>query len=258
MGSRRLISTAPMNELIALADKGFCVVPRVFDAPIIDQMRRTILGNVGMMSNTRPTETARHLAGFHRFPCFEAIHAAIATDVQVRRILDSVYRDCQMIALGLSDITINRSQPWHTDLLRGDYAKYLTSEICWEIAEPPCLKALVYLQDGASLHAIAGSHRQPIALSDDRNAVPADGAEIEPIKAEAGDVILMDIRTVHRGATEAEMAAKGLGADGKILISTVFGDRYSRLAQAMQKGNAERTVDWDMRNRPVVTCRAAS
>jgi len=247
-----------MNELIALAEKGFCVVPGVFDAPAIDQMRRAVLGNVDMMSNTRPTQTARHLAGFHRFPCFEAIHAAIATDPQVRRILDGVYSDCQMIALGLSDITINRSQPWHTDLLRGDYAKHLTREICWGSSEPPCLKALVYLQDGASLHAIAGSHRQPIALSDDQNAVPDDRTVIEPIMAEAGDVILMDIRTVHRGATEAEMAAKSLGADAKILVSTVFGDRYSRLAQAMQKGNAERTVDWDMRNRPAVTCRAAS
>lgn len=239
-----------MDELITLADKGYCVVPGVFDGPTIAQMRLTILGNTDIMSNTRPTETSRHLSGFHRFACFEAIHAAIATGPQVRRILDSVYRDGQMIALGLSDITINRSQPWHTDLLRGAYARHLTSEICWESPERPCLKALVYLQDGASLHAIAGSHRQPIALSDDRNAVPPDGAAIEPIVANAGDVILMDIRTIHRGATEGEMAAKGLGADAKILISTVFGDRYSRLAQAMQRGNAERTVDWDIRHGP--------
>jgi hypothetical protein len=58
----------------------------------------------------------------------------------------------------------------------------------------------------------------------------------------------MDIRTIHRGSTEAEMATKGLGADAKILISTVFGDRSSKLAQAMQKGNAERMIDWDVKN----------
>ena len=82
-----------------------------------------------------------------------------------------------------------------------------------------------------------------------RTTSPAFAA-IEPIVAKAGDVILMDIRTIHRGATEAEMAAKDLGADAKILISTVFGDRYARLAQAMQRGNAERTVDWDVRHGP--------
>jgi hypothetical protein len=163
-------------------------------------------------------------------------------------VLDSIYRECQMISLGLSDITINRSQPWHTDLLRGDYSKHLTNEICWESTARPCLKALVYLQDGASLQVVPGSHRHPIELSDDRNAIPTRDANIEAVKARAGDVILMDIRTIHRGATEAEMAAKSLGADAKILISTVFGDRNSKLAQAMQKGNAERMVDWDVRN----------
>jgi hypothetical protein len=245
-------------RLIDIADKGFCVIPGVFDDTAIAQMRCIILSNLDIMSNTRPTETARHLAGFHRFPCFEPMHAAISTDSRVGPILDSVYCRGQMISLGLSDITINRSQLWHTDLLRGDYAKHLTRETCWETSEPPCLKALIYLQDGASLHVLAGSHRRPIALSDDRNAVPASDAEIESVAAKAGDVILMDIRTIHRGSTEAEMGTKGLGVDAKILISTVFGDRYSKLAQAMQKGNAERTVDWDMRHRPPTSSVAAA
>lgn len=246
-----------MDELAALGANGFCVVPRVFDVPAIDRMRGTILANAGIMSNTRPTETARHLAGFHRFPDLEAIHTALSTDPRLRGVLDRVYRGGQMIALGLSDITINRSQPWHTDLLRGAYAKHLTPEICWDTAEPPCLKALAYLQDGTSLHIATGSHRVPIALSDDRSAVPAADAAIESIAAKAGDVILMDIRTIHRGSTEAEMAGKSLGADAKILVSTVFGDRYSRLTRAMQTGNAERTVDWDVRHRPVGNAAAA-
>lgn len=207
------------------------------------------MSNLAFMSNTRPTKTARHIAGFHRFPCFEPIHAAVSANSQLMCVLDSIYRECQMISLGLSDITINRSQPWHTDLLRGDYSKHLTSEICWESTARPCLKALVYLQDGASLQVVPGSHRHPIDLSDDRNAIPPRDAKIEAVKASAGDVVLMDIRTIHLGSTEAEMAARTLGADAKILISTVFGDRNSKLAQAMQKGNAERMVDWDVRNR---------
>jgi hypothetical protein len=238
------------SHLLDLAEKGHSVVRGAFDAAAISRMRQIVMSNLALMSNTRPTKTSRHIAGFHRFPCFESIHAAITANGQLKAVLDSVYGERQMIALGLTDITINRSQPWHTDLLRGDYAKHLSRELCWEASERPCLKALVYLQNGASLQVVSGSHNHPIDLSDDRNAIPTTEANIEALKAAVGDIVLMDIRTIHRGATEDEMAAKNLEADAKILISTVFGDRYSKLAQAMQKGNAERMIDWDVRNSP--------
>lgn len=236
------------RHLTDIEERGYSAVRGAFDDSTISRIRHVIIKNLDLMSNTRPTKTARHIAGFHRFPCFEPIHIAISANGQLRPVLDGIYRECQMISLGLSDITINRSQPWHTDLLRGVYSKHLTSEICWGSTAHPCLKALLYLQEGASLQVVSGSHRHPIELSDDRNAIPARDAKIEAVKVEAGDVILMDIRTIHRGSTEAEMASTSLGADAKILISTVFGDRYSKLAQAMQKGNAERMVDWDVRN----------
>jgi hypothetical protein len=236
------------RHLIDIEERGCSVIRGAFDDSTIGRIRHIIIENLDLMSNTRPTKTARHIAGFHRFPCFETIHTAITANSELRLVLDGIYRECQVISLGLSDITINRSQPWHTDLLRGDYSKHLTSEVCWGSTARPCLKALVYLQDGASLQVVSGSHMHPIELSNDRNAIPAHDAKIEAVEAKAGDVILMDIRTIHRGSTEAEMASTNLGADAKILISTVFGDRYSKLAQAMQKGNAERMVNWDVRN----------
>jgi len=251
--NREAPSGLPVNSQVKdIAERGYSVVRRAFDDVTITRMRHVIMNNLEFMSNTRPTKTARHIAGFHRFPRFEPIHAAISANAALMSVLESIYGERHIISLGLSDITINRSQPWHTDLLRGDYSKHLTSEIWGESTARPCLKALVYLQHGASLQVVTGSHRHPIDLSSDRNAVPTGDAKIEAVAAEAGDVILMDIRTIHRGSTEAEMATKILDADAKILISTVFGDRNSKLAQAMQKGNAERMIDWDVRNTPAI------
>jgi len=241
------------KELMGIAERGYCVIRNVLDTDMISMMRQAIIKNLEVMSNTRPTMTSRHIAGFHRFPRLESIHMAISNSNQLELLLAEIYRGREVISLGLSDITINRSQPWHTDLLRGAYAKYLTSEICWDPTAYPCLKALVYLQDGSSLQVVAGSHRLPIDLSDDQNAIPTHGAEIERVNVSAGDVVLMDIRTIHRGSTEDEMAERTLGADAKILVSIVFGDRHSKLAQAIQAGNTERMVDWDKRNsRPAI------
>ena len=160
-----------MDELIALAEQGYCVVPGVFDASAIAQMRLSILGNVDIMSNTRPTQTARHLAGFHRFACFEAIHAAIATGPRLRHILDNVYRDSQMIALGLSDITINRSQQEHVgiDPDAGQTREELvTEEIAAEgvaaVGVTGELRLRHDLGGVADLHAVRDGERTGIAV----------------------------------------------------------------------------------------------
>ena len=115
------------------------------------------------------------------------------------------------------------------------------------------MKALVYLQDGASLRVIPGSHLHPIDLSSDAHVVPQDDAKIEDVSAAAGDIILMDIRLVHRGATDEQMEEKTLDSDAKILISTVFGEKYAPLAQSMQVGNMRRLVDWENRNPSALT-----
>ncbi len=229
-------------------EQGFSVIQASLDNAIVDEMRRVVLENLGYMSNTRPTRTSYHVAGFQRFPSLEPLHSIISSCGRVQTVLDGIYRGSQMIALGLTDITINRSQQWHTDLLRGKYSGRLSNEICWDTKSKPCLKVLVYLQDGASLQVIPGSHVMPIDLSDDANVVPSDETPTHHVKMKAGNVVLMDIRLIHRGSTEAEMETKGLGDDAKILVSTVYGDRFSMLAQLMQIGNAQRLIDWDVRN----------
>jgi len=238
-----------IGHIEEVQEQGFSVIQASLEKEIVDEMRRVALENLGYMSNTRLTRTSYHIAGFQRFPSLEPLHSIISSCGRVQSVLDDIYRGSQMIALGLTDITINRSQPWHTDLLRGKYSGSLTNEICWDSKSKPCLKVLVYLQDGASLQVIPGSHIIPIDLSDDAKVVPSNETPTHHVRMKAGDVVLMDIRLIHRGSTEAEMETKGLGDDAKILVSTVYGDRFSMLAQLMQIGNAQRLIDWDVRNR---------
>ncbi|MDH4986915.1 hypothetical protein QEZ47_15520 [Aminobacter anthyllidis] len=110
------------------------------------------------------------------------------------------------------------------------------------------LKALVYLQDGASLRILPCSHLSPSPLDDTLLEVLAEAArDVVRVDVKAGDVVMMDIRALHRGSTDADMRSPELAAAQKILVSTVFGPVASALAQAMQLGNAHRLADWDRR-----------
>lgn len=235
------------NEAQHLFDNGYCIISGAFGSDEIAKMRINILANLHLMSNTRRTKTAFHIAGFHRFRDLEHLHREISDNSGLSEILAAIYNPHAIVTLGLSDITINRSQPWHTDLLRGKYAYFVDPEFCWNTPAPPCLKALVYLQDGQSLKVVSGSHLKPIDLRSDMHAIPESKTLVTPLDVKAGDIVLIDIRLIHRGATEDEMQDKGLGVDAKILVSTVFGDRWSLLTQAMQVGNMHRLVDWDNR-----------
>ena len=238
---------------------GFSVVPSVFDEATVKELRQIVLKNIDLMSNNRPTKTAFQLAGFHRFPSLEALHGKISNNSIVLSMLHRLYPETTPIALGLTDITINCSQPWHTDLLRGAYSDYLSTELCWGTQVQPCVKVLVYLQDGASLRVIPGSHKQQVGLDqvdldDDRIVGPPSEERTHQVIINRGDIIFMDIRLVHRGPTEEEMEAKCLGDNARILVSSVFGARYSKLAQAMSFGNAKRTIDWDIINETGTKC----
>ena len=240
--------TSWKDEIKQTLEAGYCIVSNAFGGDDIVKMRAEILANLHLMSNTRRTRTAFHIAGFHRFFDLEHLHRQISRNERVQSALRAIYGPSTVVALGLTDITINRSQPWHTDLLRGRYAHFLDTENCWEPTAPPCLKVLVYLQDSQSLKVIPGSHLKPIDLSSDSNVVPQNAEQVRRIKLSAGDVILMDIRLIHRGATEEQMSEMTLGVDAKILISTVFGDRSTALSQSMQIGNMQRLIDWENRN----------
>ena len=237
-----------MHIVDRLKKYGFCVLHNSFDAPSLSSMRSLVINQMDLMANTRPNPSARHIAGFHRYPTLEPLHQMVTSNAVLLAALRAIYGPDQFISIGLSDITVNRSQPWHTDLLRGQYSTFLTPEICWGGSEKPCLKALLYLQNSQSLRVVPGSHHIPVQLSDDLACMPGESQNTLNVKTTEGDIVLMDIRLVHRGSSEAELQKQSSAKPDKILISTVFGSQFSRLTHAMQVGNAHRTADWDRQN----------
>lgn len=197
------------------------------------------------MGQTRSVSHSFHLAGFHRFPALSTLHGRIVDKPIINAFLSTYFDQKRYYSIGLSDITINRSQQWHTDLLRGQYAGFLAGIDPWSPTNGSCLKALVYLQDGESLQVVPGSHSNPSPLDDIQLANVVETQEIAPVKVKAGDVVMMDIKVLHRGSTDEAMSNPALRQSPKILISTVFGPIASEFAQAMQIGNAYRTADWD-------------
>lgn len=222
---------------------GLGVLPGVFDQDTIEETRRIILENLHLMKNTRRTASSRHLAGFHRFPALEPLHCLITNSPQIQDVLRDLSSG-EIRTLGLSDITINRSQQWHKDLLRGKYQQYHDSEhICTE-SNGKAFKALVYLQDSSSLQFIEGSHRQDISLSSDDSAIPENEGDARRVEVHAGDVVIMDICTTHRGSTEEQCSSPELEKHPRILMSTVFGQVDCAFTDSMEVGNSIRQVDW--------------
>ena len=242
------MKAADSNEASQLETQGFCILPQVFGAADIARFRAAVMREAETMGQTRNVAHARHLAGFHRFPKFAGLHAELVAEPGVNALLDRYYGGDSFYAIGLTDITINRSQHWHTDLLRGTYSHFLQDDLPWQAGERGCIKALVYLQSGKSLRIVPGSHLSPTPLDDVALERMAEQGSYAVLDVAAGEVVMIDIRSLHRGSTDAEMAAPALAHNPKILISTVFGAIHSRFAQAMQIGNAHRMQDWDARN----------
>ena len=165
----------------------------------------------------------------------------------IKDFLEFMLKGSSVRSIGLSDITINRSQHWHNDLLRGKYQTYLDKSINWEVGGG-VYKVLFYLQDSASLKYIKGSHIKPIALDDDRYAEPGKEDEVAAIRVHAGDVVIMDVRCSHRGADESVYASGKWDDNPRILISTVLGGIDYRLTRDMEAGNSQRLLDWDERH----------
>ena len=226
---------------------GFCVLPNLFQDREIAEMRKDVIANSKRMAKTRSQPGSFHLAGFHRYPSLSCLHARIAANKDINSYLRGFYEADDYYTIGLSDITVNRSQEWHTDLLRGEFAHLLNSVDPWADEIDVCIKALVYLQSGRSLRILPGSHRQRTPLNDDEVALLPELRNSETIELDSGDVVLMDIRTVHRGPTDEEMSSPELAQIPKILISTVFGRINAPFAIAMQAGNLSRSISWEKR-----------
>jgi GR25 family glycosyltransferase involved in LPS biosynthesis len=232
-----------------LQQKGYTTLRGVFDGAWVEQSRQQILQNLQAFRNTRPSSSALHLAGFHRFPELESLHSQLVANPVIKRLFEHLLGGKAMQTIGLSDITINRSQCWHKDLLRGKFSSYLQDgEICWGENGGGVYKVLFYLQSGSSLKVIRGSHQVPIPLQDDHSSEPDADAPVEAIPVTAGDIVIMDIRMSHRGASEEVYASGKYDNDPRMLISTAMGAVDRPLTRAMEVGNFQRLVDWMERN----------
>ena len=205
--------------------------------------RRTVLAHSDLMKNTRPTPSSRHLAGFHRFPELAPLHAFLTDNAAVRHQIGSLLGDAPR-TIGLSDITINRSQAWHKDLLRGRYRHYLGEGDVCALHHGKVFKVIVYLQDSTSLQVIEGSHRIDISLTSDRSAVPSPEIPVTRVDAKKGDAVIIDVCTTHRGSEESAYESAESQKYPRILVSTVFGRVGCPFTERMEAGNAARLVDW--------------
>ena len=236
-------------NLQELRRDGITVLEGVFDRETVDLSREQVLEHWSLYKNTRPTPSSRHLAGFHRYPELESLHNLLAGNKKVLNFMRLVVDGHQVRSIGLSDITINRSQHWHKDLLRGKYAAYLNGVDIWDCDCPGVYKLLMYLQDGRSLKIVRGSHRVPLSLESDEHAEPSDNADVVDVSFNAGDVVVMDVRTSHRGSTEEVFLSGAYDDNPKILISTALGVDGGKLTGVMELGNAQRLMDWQDRYR---------
>lgn len=241
-----------------LSEQGFVVLDGL-SPPEVRHARQCVLENAALLRNTRPNASSGHLAGFHRYPSLEHLHGLVSANAGALDVLKDATGCSEMRSIGLSDITVNRSQQWHVDLLRGKYQPYLTAETCWGDNAGGVYKVLLYLQRGATLRVRPGAHLEPLALDDDRKSEPSSADDAVAVEVTAGGIVLMDIRLPHRGSSEEELSNPEFARNPKILISTVLGGVGKPLTEAMERGNFERLLDWDSLHRncasPVLTVR---
>jgi len=223
--------------------EGVAVLPGVFSPAAISEARRLVLQHRHLLKNTRPTPSAGHLAGFHRYVPLEPLHLMLTGNPVVQGCMRELCGE-GFRTLGLSDITVNRSQQWHKDLLRGEFEHFLdTDEPCRQF-HGTVFKVILYLQDSSSLKYLPGSQRQDIPLGSDADAIPEAGRRVETVTARAGDAVIIDICTTHRGSEESAFDSEETERSPKMLISTVFGAADSKLTDRMERGNTERLMAW--------------
>lgn len=225
---------------------GGVVIPGVFDGDTIESARHLVMDHSHIMPNTRPTPSSRHLAGFHDYPGLAPLQKMLTENVWVS---EAMKRLCNgnMRTIGLTDITVNRSQQWHKDLLRGEFLDYLGDEFPCRKWHGSVFKVIAYLQDSNSLQILPSSHQQDISLDSDEPAIPSDDRGVI-LPARAGDAVIIDICTTHRGATEAVFASTSVEKYPKILVSTVFGETGAPLTERMEQGNSARLASWRSRH----------
>lgn len=237
----------------ALQTAGYAVLRAVHDASTVVAARGLIIREREHLRNTRPSVSAGHLAGFHRHPNLEPLHALVSCHPRILSVLRNAVGGSGVRTIGLSDITMNRSQGWHVDLLRGPYQRHLDQELIWSSGQGVLFKVLLYLQDSSSLSIERGSHLRRRPLHSDADSLPAATADIDAPVVRAGDVILMDLRMSHRGSNEEAFQGAVAAIHSKLLVTTVLGAIDSPLTSQMELGNCMRQLDWDRRHQRALT-----
>lgn len=233
-----------------LDNNGYYILKNIFNDAQLKNYRKKTFNHLDLFSNTRPSPNSRHLAGFHRYPELVTIHSEILSNTQIKEVFNLISDKGKWISIGLTDITINRSQQWHTDLLRGKYKSYINIDNLNSINEGGVYKILLYLQEGKNLKVVPGSHKIFSPLDDNSSKRFASQNNVKILNIDQGDVIIMDVRLQHKGASEDEMMNKELNDNAKILISTVIGESSKKLTHQMMLGNTYRQVDWDEKYLP--------
>lgn len=246
-GPPKFTTAGLLDAVESVRQSGAGVLCGAFDESEVAMARRTILDRTHLMRNTRPSPMSRHLAGFHRFPSLEPLHQLITGNQMVREAMADLLGE-NFRTIGLTDITINRSQQWHKDLLRGRFSRHIDDDQPCKNHHGKLFKVILYLQDSTSLHIVPGSHRQDISLERDEFAIPANGEVVEQVKARIGDAVIIDICTTHRGSGEEAFQSLTSFDSARILVSTVFGARDCEFADRMELGNMERLLAWQRAN----------
>ncbi|MGR3636053.1 MAG: hypothetical protein ACU0BK_09005 [Shimia sp.] len=95
---------------------GFYILKSAMSRADVRTMREAILKQKDKMAVTRTAAHSRHLAGFHRYKHLADVHETLANNATLQETLAAHFGAGNAKFFGLSDITINRSQHWHTDL----------------------------------------------------------------------------------------------------------------------------------------------
>ena len=234
-----------LNKSRDLLENGICVLDKQIDEKFICEARKTITKNINLFKKTRKYKYSGHLAGFHRFSQLVFLQEKLLSLPLVNEVIQNVAASSHLKTVGISDITINRSQEWHNDLLRGPYKNYLNNFDIWHKDKGTKLyKILLYMQSSKSLKFVKASHLNKIDLSSDIYANPAKNLRVEKIDIEKGSVVLIDLRLIHRGSEEDDFLNSNVGKNPKILVSTVLGDKNKKSTFAIEKGNSVRLKDW--------------
>jgi hypothetical protein len=231
----------------ALTHSGFVKLPGIFSSEQIADARALIAANADLLYQTRSTPNSLHLAGFHRYPELEPLHELLTQNYQITKLLSEVAGG-GIRTIGLSDITIDRSQEWHKDLLRGSFSQHISSNFPCRDHSGTAYKVILYLQTSSTLKISEGSHKIDVNLEDDTFAIPEDPSTVQQVSTEIGDVVILDICLSHRGSEESAVLQPREWNDKRILVSTVFGRDGATLTNQMELGNAFRLNDWVTRN----------